>query len=123
MQPLTAGLRFYRRPLSTQAEGLLGLVPVGKGDVVLCAADADLVAAASAQGLRTVCIAEAGPGFAELSSTLKGMGATATVTSEYAGTWRMKRLLSDLPQPKLGICAGNRCVRMCPLSPQPHVRR
>ena len=111
MQPLLVGaLRQNRRALATQSDALLGLGSVSKGDVVLCAAEADLVSTASAQGLRAVCIAEAGPGFAEASATLKGLGATAVVTSEYAGTWRMKRLLSDLPQPKLGICAGDRYV-------------
>ncbi len=93
------------------AADLLGAAALKAGDVVLqndggSAVAASVVEAAAAKGVKTVCIVEPTPDFAELSAKLKGLGALATVTSDYASTWRLGRLLSDLPKPALGINAA-----------------
>ena len=90
---------------------LLGAATLKAGDVLLqndggSAAAAAVVEAAAAKGVKTVCIVEPTADFAELSEKLKGLGALATVTSDYASTWRLGRLLSDLPKPVLGINAA-----------------
>jgi trans-2-enoyl-CoA reductase len=93
------------------AADLLGAGTLKAGDVLLqndggSAAAEAVVEAAAAKGVKTVCIVEPTADFAELSAKLKGLGALATVTSDYASTWRLERLLSDLPKPVLGINAA-----------------
>lgn len=98
--------------MATEASAVTALMDsLKKGDVVLQnAADtalaAEVVKAAAAKGIHAVSIAPGTPNFAEVSGNLKGLGGFATVTPEYAATWRLKRLLSDLPAPTLGISAG-----------------
>jgi len=100
------------RGLATTAPDLLATVALSPGDVVVTnAAESELatalVAAATEAGVKTVCIASPSADFGAVSEKLEGLGALATVTSDYAGTWRLERLLSDLPRPVLGINAAD----------------
>lgn len=109
---MRAGLCAMAQRGMSSAADLLGAATLKSGDVVLqnagdSEAAASVVSAAAAQGVKTVCIVEPTSDFAEVSAKLEGLGALATVTSDYAATWRLGRLLSDLPKPTLGINAAD----------------
>jgi NADPH:quinone reductase-like Zn-dependent oxidoreductase len=99
---------FAQRRGFASAADLLAAAPLKSGDVVLqnagdSADAAAVVVEAAKMGVKTVCIVGATPDFEAVSAKLKDAGALATVTSDYAATWRLARLLSDLPKPTLAI--------------------
>ena len=96
-----------RRGFASGAD-LLAAATLKSGDVVLqnagdSAEAAAVVAEAAKMGVKTVCIVAPTSDFDAVSAKLKAAGALATVTSDYAATWRLGRLISDLPKPALAI--------------------
>ncbi|CAM6014468.1 unnamed protein product [Sphagnum balticum] len=93
---------------SSVAEKLLAAVHLRPGDVMVQnEADSDLgravIRTAKERGITTINILANKPGAVEQIEILKRMGGDIVVTESYTNTWYMKRLLSDLPKPSVGL--------------------
>eukprot|EP00271_Cylindrocystis_brebissonii_P016140 TRINITY_DN39371_c0_g1_i1.p1 TRINITY_DN39371_c0_g1~~TRINITY_DN39371_c0_g1_i1.p1 ORF type:complete len:198 (-),score=28.37 TRINITY_DN39371_c0_g1_i1:519-1055(-) len=107
---LTGSIHAVRRGYasSSDAAKVLDAVPLKAGDVILQnEADSEagraIIQLAKARGLTTVNVIADKPGTAIQVEKLKRLGGDIVVTESYTSTWYMKRLLSDLPAPKVGI--------------------
>ena len=54
-------------------------------------------------GIQTINIVRQGSNYEEVNEHLKGLGGTIVCPSGYAGTAAFKRMISDLPAPKLAL--------------------
>jgi len=89
---------------------LLQSVPLKSGDVIIQNAGNSMVGVcvnqmAAARGIKSIAVIRARPDLDETVERLKAHGAYAVVTDEYLRTPAFKRLISDLPPPKLALNA------------------
>eukprot|EP00245_Coleochaete_scutata_P006044 TRINITY_DN20157_c0_g1_i1.p1 TRINITY_DN20157_c0_g1~~TRINITY_DN20157_c0_g1_i1.p1 ORF type:complete len:172 (+),score=38.83 TRINITY_DN20157_c0_g1_i1:144-659(+) len=99
-----------RRCFSTQglATQLLNTAKLRPGDVIVQnGADSEtgrgIIRLAKDRGVKTLNIVADKPGTADVVEELKALGADIVVTESYTNTWYVKRLLSELPKPVLGV--------------------
>ncbi|XP_024401076.1 uncharacterized protein [Physcomitrium patens] len=93
------------------AEKVLLAAKVQAGDVLVQnEADTELgkavIKAAKERGISTINILPSKPGVNESIELLKSIGGDVVVTETYTNTWYMKRLISDLPKPTVGLNCG-----------------
>jgi len=85
-----------------------------KGDVIIqnganSAVGQFVIQLAKLKGIKTVNVIRNSANYDDISAHLKGLGADIVCNDEYLGSAEFKRLLGDLPAPKLGIdCVGGK---------------
>ncbi|KAF0696361.1 Aste57867_12875 [Aphanomyces stellatus] len=91
---------------------LADFAKLGKGDVVIqnganSAVGQAVIQLAKLRGIQTINIIRDDEKYAETVEHLKGLGATIVCTDDYLGSADFKRLIADLPAPKLALnCVG-----------------
>lgn len=98
--------------LCTAWRMLHDFVSLSPGDVVVQNGGSSQVGQAVVQiaaqmGVKTVSTVRNSPGVEQTIERLKALGGTVVVLEEYAESFRLKKLISDLPPPKLALnCVG-----------------
>eukprot|EP00249_Psilotum_nudum_P027577 c35425_g1_i1 orf=123-662(+) len=93
---------------SQMAEALFNAAQIKSGDVLVQnGADSDIGKAiihmAKEREIKTINIVADKPGISDTVEQLKVIGGDIVVTESYTNTWFIKRLLSDVPKPKVGL--------------------
>lgn len=87
-------------------------VELKEGDVVVqnganSAVGQAVVQLAALRGIKTINVMRHSEDYEQMNERLKGLGGDIVCTSDYFKTAEFRRLISDLPEPKLGLnCTG-----------------
>lgn len=87
---------------------LKNFVNLKRGDVLVqnganSTVGMSVIQLAKLSGIKTINIIRKRPDFTEVVEILKGLGGEMAVSEEYAATPQFRRLISDLPSPKLAL--------------------
>jgi len=89
-------------------------VDLKEGDVIIqnganSAAGIAIIQLAKQKGVKTINVVRDRPNYADLHDKLTKLGAHAVITEEYLHTAQFKRMLAELPAPKLALnCVGGK---------------